>query len=111
MINLSFAEGEIVFVQLKQAVFLLGYSGRSFVPMAMRGSDQYANTPIALDHVEGKLRLQNGQPILTYANPTDPRTSIDVALDPDNIVACWIAGKIELVSATGSAPAVVAPAQ
>ena len=79
MINLSFAEGEIVFVQLKQAVFLLGYSWRSFVPMAMRGSDQYANTPIALD--------------------------------PDNIVACWIAGKIELVSATGSAPAVVAPAQ
>ena len=106
MIDLSFAENQDVFILLRHQLYVIGHDGRSFVPMAVQQQGGPA-TPAVTDHLEGRLRKVGAQFVLSYANPINPRSIVEVAVDPDNVAACYTLRSIEIASSI--APAILMP--
>ena len=94
MIDLTFADNQDVFILLKHQLYVIGHDGRSFVPMAVGQPP----SPAVTDHLEGRLRKLNNQFVLAYANPVNPRAIIEVAIDTDNVAACYTLRSIEIAS-------------
>jgi len=99
MIDLSFADNQDVFILLKHQLYIIGHDGRSFVPMGVQSSQGQPPTPAVTDHLEGRLRKVAGQFVLGYANPANPRAIVEVAVDSENVAACYTLRSIEIASA------------
>jgi len=102
MINLKFAIDQEILIQFKHGIYVVAVAQGHFVPLS-GGTQDAPGAPIVVDRLEGRLREQDGQPILTYQNPANPSEQVDIAIDPENISCVWIARKIQV------APQIVMP--
>ena len=97
MIDLKPAVGSDVYIQFKKNVYLMATVQGRFTPIGT-GTEQQPGPPMIVDRMEGKIREQDGQYILTYANPGDPQGQIDYLIDPEQVAGVWIARKISIIT-------------
>lgn len=101
MINLSPAEGSDVCIQFKHALYLLASAEGHFIPIS-HGTQEEPGPPVFVDRLEGRLRKQDEQWILSYASPIDPTNSIDLLVDPENVCCVWVQRRIQVANASGA---------
>lgn len=100
MIDLSVIPNEKVAIQLKRAVVLIASdsAGRLF-PTPMPSNDPNAQqAPIITDLVIGAIRKQGEQWLLSYGNPANHAEQMEMAIDPENVLAVWTVRKITIVA-------------
>lgn len=106
MINLSKLADNEVSIQFKHGSYVMAVMRGMFIPVSGSNDPQQSGPPIIADRLEGRLRIDDGQPILTYANPANPQEQIDFYFDAEDVCAAWMLRKIQIF--TGMAA--VAPA-
>ena len=97
MIDLKVCDGQDVYLQFKHATYILAVAQGSFIPLSA-GTQNEPGPPVLVDRVEGRLRIQDGQPVLSYANPVDPSQQIDFVVDIENVAAAWIKRRISIIT-------------
>lgn len=101
-IDLKHAAGERVFIHLSRPTYLISKEQGHLVPAVMPTgktdpSGQQQFQPIAMDYLLGSLHEVDGQFILHYVTPN--RTQMRVLINPDEVVAVFYEGKIDLATA------------
>jgi len=97
MINLKPAIDCDVHVQFKHAIYVMAVTPRGFVPLSL-GEQGQQQSPALVDFMDGRLRQQDDQFVLTYANPANPSEQIDYFFDPEDVNGVWVQRKVTLVS-------------
>ena len=94
MIQVDSLNRRDVHIQFKRALLFVGARGEMISAIQERppeGADPstYRAAPILMDQLTGKARVEDGQLIVTYPNPGEEGTFIDLWVDMDNVAAVW----------------------
>lgn len=104
MINLSKLADSDVSIQFKHGTYVMAHARGTFLPVSAQESPQ--SPPMVTDRLEGRLRMDGEQPILTYANPANPQEQIDFHFDASDVSCVWVLRKVQIISGLSAVSAI-----